>query len=103
MFFELLPGMLVLVGVILVLLVIGSMRRQARKREMPISATVTGTHYEATGWGSNWYVTAEWQDDVTRQTYTFRRRSKYRPKQRVGDIVTVICNPSRPKRFRMEL
>ncbi len=103
MFFELLAGMLVLVGVILVLLVIGSLRRQARKRELPITATVTETHYEAPGWRSNWCVTAEWRDVVTGQTHTVRSRSKYRPKQRGGDTVTVICNPNRPKRFRMEL
>jgi len=103
MFSELLLGMLVLVGVILVLLLIGSVRRQTRNRKRPILAIVTEVQLEATMWGSDWYVTAVWRDDATGQTQTFRSRSKYRPKERVGDSVTVICNPDRPKRFRMEL
>jgi len=103
MFSELLLGLLILLGVILVLLVIGSVRRPARKRERPILATVTEIQLEATTWGNNWYVSAVWRDNTTGQTHIFRSRNKYRPKQRVGDTVTVFCDPDHPKRFRMEL
>lgn len=103
MFSELLLGMLVLAGVILVLLVIGSVRRGARRHERPILAMVTEIRLEATAWGNYWYVTAMWQDAATGRAHTFRSRVRRRPRQRVGDTVTVICNPDRPKRFWMEL
>jgi hypothetical protein len=102
-FSELLIGMLILAGVLLLLFVIGSIRWPIRKGEKTILATVTSIQLEATAWRSHWRITAVWQDTTTGQTYTFRGRGKYRPKQQVGDTVTVICNPNQPKRFRMEL
>ena len=99
----LLLGALVLIGIILVLLMIGSARRPARKGERSILAIVTEVQLEATTWGNSWYVSALWRDNATGQTHTFRSRSRYRPRQQVGDTVTVICNPDQPKRFRMEL
>jgi hypothetical protein len=103
MFSELLIGMLFLAGVLLLLIVIGSIRRPIRKGEKTILATVTSIQLEATAWRSQWSITAVWQDTTTGQTYTFRSRGKYRPRQQVGDTVTVICNPNHPKHFRMEL
>lgn len=103
MFSDLLIGMLILAGVLLLLFVIGSIRRPIRKGEKSILATLTRIELEATAWRSHWCITAVWQDATTGQAHTFRSRSKYRPRQQVGDTVTVICNPNHPKRFRMEI
>jgi hypothetical protein len=100
-------GVLVLVGVIVALLlissIIGFIRRQRRKREGSILATVTGVQLDANTWGSKWYITAVWRDGASGREYTFRSRSKYRPRQQVGDTVTVFCNLTNPQRFRMGL
>jgi hypothetical protein len=103
MFSELLIGMLVLAGILLLLFVIGSIRRPIGKGEKNILATVTRVELEASAWRSHWRITAVWQDTTTGQAYTFHGRGKYRPRQQVGDTVTVICNPNHPNRFRMEL
>ncbi len=103
-FSELLLGILVLFGVIVVLLVIRSKRQHIRKRERSIQAVVTEIHVEADSWGSGWVITAVWRDGVTGQHRMFRScRLTFRPRQQVGDSVTVIFDPGNPVRYRMEL
>jgi hypothetical protein len=103
-FSELLLGILVLFGVIVVLLVIRSRRQHIRKSERSIQAVVTEIHVEANNWGSGWVITAAWRDSVTGQSRTFRsRRLAFRPRQQVGESVTVIFDPNNPMRYRMEL
>jgi len=103
-FSELLLGILVLFGVIVGLLVIRSKRQHIKKRERSIQAVVTEIHVEADSWGSGWVITTVWRDDVTGQHHTFRcRRLTFRPRQQVGESVTVIFDPNNPVRYRMEL
>jgi hypothetical protein len=103
-FSELLLGVLVLCGIIVGLLVIRSRGRHIRKRDRSVQAVVTEIHVEASNWGSGWVITAAWQDGVTGQSRTFRsRRLTFRPKQLVGESVTVIFDPNNPMRYRMEL
>ncbi len=103
-FSELLLGILVLFGVIVGLLVLRSKRQRIRKRERSVQAVVTEIHVEAGNLGSGWVMTTAWRDGVTGQHRTFRsRRLTFRPKQQVGDSVTVIFDPGNPMRYRMEL
>ena len=103
-FSELLLGILVLFGVIVGLLVIRSKRQHIRKRERSIQAVVTEIHVEASNWGSGWVIITAWQDGVTGQSRMFRsRRLTFRPRQQVGESVTVIFDPKNPLRYRMEL
>ena len=103
-FSELLLGILVLFGVIVGLLVLRSKRQHIRKRERSVQAVVTEIHVEAGNWGSGWVITAAWRDGMTGQSRMFRsRRLTFRPKQQVGESVTVIFDPNNPMRYRMEL
>ena len=103
-FSELLLGILILGGVIVVPLIIRSKRQHIRKRERSIQTVVTEIHVEAGNWGSGWVITTAWRDGVTGQYQTFRsRRLTFRPEQQVGESVTVSFDPSNPMHYRMEL
>jgi hypothetical protein len=103
-FSELLLGILVLFAIIVGLLVLRSKRQHIRNRERSIQAVVTEIHVEAGNLGSGWVITAVWRDDVTGQSRTFRsRRLTFRPRQQVGESVTVIFDPNNPVHYRMEL
>ena len=79
-------------------------RRNRRKRERRIIATVVQAHVEATELTSGWRILAAWADEQAGQTYTFRSPLLgLPPKQRVGDAISVVFDAKNPRRYRMEL
>ena len=93
-------GVVLQVGII----VMQSRRRNRRKRERRVFATVVQAHVEATELTSGWRIQAAWADEQAGRTYTFRSPLLGSPpKQRVGDAIPVVFDAKNPRSFRMEL
>jgi hypothetical protein len=80
------------------------LRRNRRKLSKRIVATIIKIEVEATSLSSGWVVTAQWLDEQTDKTITFRsHRLQFPPRLPIGGPVTVDVDPKNPTHFRMDL
>jgi hypothetical protein len=88
------------------IIIMRSNRRTNKWKGRQVIAIVTNINTEAEAFigRSAWYITAEWLDNRTGLTYTFRSRPLTSPPEKhVGDIVTVFFDPNHPKLYRIKL
>jgi hypothetical protein len=85
-------------------IIINSNRRNKRRQEKHVIATVIKVQLESTTWARGWCILAAWTDDQTGQVYTFRSPLlRTPPTQRAGDAVPVVFDTNDPRYFHMEL
>lgn len=97
----LLPFSIVFMGSLLIqfLSVVIYKWQKTRRYSMQVVATIKQVQV----WLDGWYVTAEWTDMATNQSYTFRSQCiEIGLKQRVGDGVLVHVDPNNPERYAMQ-
>jgi hypothetical protein len=78
--------------------------RNHRKYSSSIVATVTKVEVEATSLSSGWVVTAQWSDQQSGQTLSFRsHRLQFPPRLAIGGTVQVNIDPRNPTHYHMDL
>ena len=107
---QLLFGSLIVICVVGILtqaiIIMRSNRPTNKWKGRRVIAMVTNIDTEAETFnGRNaLYITAEWLDNRTGLTYTFRSHPLMsHPEKQVGDIVTVFFDPHHPQLYRIKL
>src|SRR5258708_12774401 len=88
------------------IIIMRSNRRTNKWKGRQVIAIVTNINTEAEAFieRSTWYITAEWLDNRTGLTYTFRSRPLTSPPpNHLDDILPVFFDPNHPKLYRIKL